>query len=182
MYITYLSRPVWDSSNENSFIPIQHYYTEGIDQQALCKLHGWKYSNTSNKVIDAIIFANELDLLEIRLRELYSVVDKFVIVESATTFTGNPKPTHFHNNRKRFAFAEDKIVYGLFKSPPVTAREAKTSMVILLLLPLSLDYNLPLIIYPYKISFISSFGASSLSTTHLPLPSSFPCNERNSSE
>lgn len=33
-------------------------------------------------IIDAILFFNELDVLEIRLNELNSVVDKFVIVES----------------------------------------------------------------------------------------------------
>jgi beta-1,4-mannosyl-glycoprotein beta-1,4-N-acetylglucosaminyltransferase len=39
-------------------------------------------------VFDAILFSNEMDMLEIRLRELYDVVDKFVIVESDHTFTG----------------------------------------------------------------------------------------------
>ncbi len=33
-----------------------------------------------------------LDLLEIRLRELYDVVDKFLILESDHTFTGMEKP------------------------------------------------------------------------------------------
>ena len=34
------------------------------------------------KVIDAFLFSGELDILEIRLNELDSVVDHFVIVES----------------------------------------------------------------------------------------------------
>jgi beta-1,4-mannosyl-glycoprotein beta-1,4-N-acetylglucosaminyltransferase len=33
-------------------------------------------------VIDAILFTDEIDILEIRLNEMNSVVDKFVIVEA----------------------------------------------------------------------------------------------------
>jgi beta-1,4-mannosyl-glycoprotein beta-1,4-N-acetylglucosaminyltransferase len=46
-------------------------------------------------------------------------------VESDRTFTDKPKLTEFKNNRERFTFAEDKIVYGLFNSPSgVTEKEA----------------------------------------------------------
>jgi beta-1,4-mannosyl-glycoprotein beta-1,4-N-acetylglucosaminyltransferase len=125
MYATYMTRPLWDS-HTTSFTPIPHFHADGVEQITLCGLHTWDYLPQGHKVIDAVIFANELDLLEIRLKELYPVVDMFLIVESERTFTDKPKPTLFHNNRARFAFAEDKIVYGLFKSPPVTAKEAKT--------------------------------------------------------
>ena len=37
---------------------------------------------------DAILFSNEMEILEIRLRELYEFVDKFIILESDHTFTG----------------------------------------------------------------------------------------------
>ena len=40
------------------------------------------------KVYDAILFSNEMEILEIRLRELYEFVDKFIILESDHTFTG----------------------------------------------------------------------------------------------
>jgi len=63
------------------------------------------------KVYDAVIFSVELDMLEIRLRELWDVVDKFVILESNATFTGLLKEESFKVNRERFAFAESKIVY-----------------------------------------------------------------------
>lgn len=46
---------------------------------------------------------NEIDLLEIKCRELAGVVDLFVIVEATTTYMGKPKPMHFANNRRRFA-------------------------------------------------------------------------------
>ena len=41
------------------------------------------------KVYDAILFSNEMEILEIRLRELYEFVDKFIILESDHTFTGS---------------------------------------------------------------------------------------------
>jgi beta-1,4-mannosyl-glycoprotein beta-1,4-N-acetylglucosaminyltransferase len=126
MFLSYLTRPLWDTPAP-PFTQIQHFYAEGIDQKTLCELHGWQQNNKTNKVIDAIIFSNELDLLEIRLRELYPVVDKFFIVESDKTFTYKPKTLEFHNNRERYAFAADKIVYGLFKTPSgVTEKQAKS--------------------------------------------------------
>jgi hypothetical protein len=54
-------------------------------------------------IITAQPFFNELDLLEIKCRELAGVVDLHVIVESELTFTGLPKPLHFYENRARFA-------------------------------------------------------------------------------
>jgi hypothetical protein len=53
-------------------------------------------------VIDCFLFFNELELLEVRLHELAGVVDTFVLVESAQTFTGLTKPLHFAENRARF--------------------------------------------------------------------------------
>ena len=50
-------------------------------------------------------------MLEARLQELDSVVDKFVLVESPRTFSGQPKPLHFKDNRARFAAFSQKIVY-----------------------------------------------------------------------
>jgi beta-1,4-mannosyl-glycoprotein beta-1,4-N-acetylglucosaminyltransferase len=54
-------------------------------------------------IVCASPFFNELDLLEIKLRELSGVVDLFVLVEATTTFTGIPKPLYFRDNAKRFA-------------------------------------------------------------------------------
>jgi len=64
------------------------------------------------KVIDCFPFFNELDLLEIRLNELRDVVDVFVITESPLTFTGQPKPLFFQDNRDRFGGFN--IVYAPF--------------------------------------------------------------------
>ena len=40
----------------------------------------------NQKIIDSFLFYNELDLLELRLEELYDHVDLFLIVESTKNF------------------------------------------------------------------------------------------------
>lgn len=80
----------------------------------ICRLHGWSLRPEPRRVFDGIIFSNELDMLEIRWHELYPYVTKFVILEANTTFTGIPKPLFFDLNRARFAFAEEKVVHGVF--------------------------------------------------------------------
>ncbi len=62
-------------------------------------------------IVDAVIFWNELDLLELRLNELDPVVDRFVIVESNRTHKGTLKPLYYAENKARFAAFEAKIVY-----------------------------------------------------------------------
>jgi hypothetical protein len=46
-------------------------------------------------IIEAVLFNNELELLDARFREGDGVVDTWVIIESPETFTGEPKPLHF---------------------------------------------------------------------------------------
>lgn len=48
-------------------------------------------------------FFNELDLLEIKCRELAGVVDLFVVVEAPITYTAIPKPLFYAENKARFA-------------------------------------------------------------------------------
>lgn len=55
-------------------------------------------------IIDACMFFNETELFELRLDELSSVVDKFVVVEAAESFTGKPRTTLFDK-------VSDKITY-----------------------------------------------------------------------
>lgn len=54
-------------------------------------------------IYDIFIFYNELDLLEIRLKELEPYVDMFVLVESRKTFSGKDKPLYFTENKERYA-------------------------------------------------------------------------------
>ncbi|KAK7857562.1 beta-1 [Quercus suber] len=111
--ISYFFRPLWDNPPP-PFKRLSHYYAENVSMDHLCRLHGWSVRSEPRRVYDAIIFSNELDILEIRWRELHSLVTKFVILESNTTFTGIPKPLFFASNQARFAFAEGKIVHDVF--------------------------------------------------------------------
>ena len=70
------------------------------------------------KIIDTFTFFNELDLLEIRLSEMYNHVDRFVIVESDYTFTGKYKGFMFEDNKSRYLQWIDKICYIKAHDPP----------------------------------------------------------------
>lgn len=63
------------------------------------------------KIYDCMIFFNELDILDIRLNELYDYVDKFVIVECVETHQGNEKPLYFLENSERYKKFSDKIIH-----------------------------------------------------------------------
>ncbi len=61
------------------------------------------------KIYDCFTFYNELDLLELRLRETYEEVDVFVIAEATHTFQGKQKPLYLKENWDRFAPWHDKM-------------------------------------------------------------------------
>ena len=63
------------------------------------------------KIFDCFKLLNELEFLELRLMELYDVVDYFVIVESNKTHTGKEKEFNFENNKDNFKDYIDKIIY-----------------------------------------------------------------------
>jgi hypothetical protein len=63
------------------------------------------------KIYDSFTFYNELDLLELRLTELYDHVDHFVIVEANQTFTNRTKPFNFEQHQDRYSQFLDKIIY-----------------------------------------------------------------------
>jgi len=70
-------------------------------------------------ITDAFMFFNELDLLEIRLHELSSVVDRFVLVEARETFSFRPKPLHYYDNRARFKQFWDRIDHRVIDRFPL---------------------------------------------------------------
>jgi hypothetical protein len=103
---------------------IPHYdVSEPILPGELCALHGWSNLSTSNnaspRVYDAFLYSIELDLLEIRLHELWDVVDTFVIVEATRSFAGDlrhdmtPLLYDFAFPRARLGWASSKIRYEL---------------------------------------------------------------------
>lgn len=134
--ISYASRPLWDTPDgPKNLVP--HFYALGVDPTPdICRLHGYEpRPNVEGKEVwDAVLLSTELDLLEIRMNELDSVVDRFFIIESDReypaslvaipelirrarigTFTGLPKPTYFKDalQTPRFARFIPKTTYAL---------------------------------------------------------------------
>lgn len=70
-------------------------------------------------IYDCIPFFNELDILKLRMHIMSPYVDKFVIEEAAVTFSGEPKPMIFAQNREKFSEFEDKILYVAVEEIPV---------------------------------------------------------------
>lgn len=71
-------------------------------------------------IVDCFLFFQELDLLEIRLKYLYDVVDQFIILESTESFTGKEKPLIYKKNSKRFEKYIDKINYFVINDKHLT--------------------------------------------------------------
>lgn len=63
------------------------------------------------KVYDCFTFFNEFELLELRLKTYYDIVDRFVIVEADKTHANNPKPFNFYERRDEFKKYFPKIHY-----------------------------------------------------------------------
>ncbi|MDD7908706.1 N-acetylglucosaminyltransferase [Pseudovibrio exalbescens] len=78
------------------------------------------------RVIDGFTFFNELDVLELRLGELYDVVDQFILVEATQTFTGGAKALFYSDNKERFSAFADKITHVIVSDMPEDAPSAWT--------------------------------------------------------
>lgn len=65
-------------------------------------------------MFDCVLINDELDILDIRLNTLDSVIERFIIVESDKTHSGKPKPLHFEQNRARFQKFEHKISHLVY--------------------------------------------------------------------
>lgn len=63
------------------------------------------------KIIDCFMFYNELDVLKVRLHELYEVVDTIIIIEATRTHTGKPKQMYYLENKHLFKDYNDKIIH-----------------------------------------------------------------------
>src|SRR5438045_3302668 len=69
-------------------------------------------------IYDCFLFYNELDLLDIRLHELDSIVDKFVLVEGTVTHTNDPKRLYYKENKIRFKKYHKKIIHIIVDDSP----------------------------------------------------------------
>ena len=63
------------------------------------------------KTFDCFPFFNELDLLDLRLRHLSNVIDKFIIVEGEYSHQGRKKKLYFDENKSQFKKYENKIIH-----------------------------------------------------------------------
>ena len=118
------SRPMWEAPPK-PFTVIPHFYHHNLTVHTHCKLHGFhvRPADKRVKIVDAILFSNELDVLMIRVREMMDSVDYFVIIESLRTFTGKEKPLTYRLNKHLFAFAEHKIRHVVMELPPLNGRD-----------------------------------------------------------
>ncbi len=73
---------------------------------------------TRPRVFDCFMFNNELDILELRLSELFDVVDVFVLIEATFSHRGNSKPLHYRENERRFARYSKKVKNITIRSMP----------------------------------------------------------------
>ncbi|TEY37141.1 hypothetical protein BOTCAL_0531g00040 [Botryotinia calthae] len=98
----------------NNFLP-----ASSADQ--LCASHSltpYPHRSQKRKIYDLFMVNSELDWLEIRLNEMNTEVDYFVILEAPTTFTGLAKNMTFQENRAKFSAFEDKIIYHVLTDAP----------------------------------------------------------------
>ena len=70
------------------------------------------------KVFDCFLYNGELDVLCIRLNELREVVHRFVVVESDTTFSGQPKTVSFDPLEPRIAAFAENIRHVVINDMP----------------------------------------------------------------
>ena len=75
-------------------------------------------------IYDCFMFNNELMLLEIRLNELNPFIDRFILVEAAHTFSGEPKKLYYEQVKDSDIFApfKDKIIHCVYNEIPNSDR------------------------------------------------------------
>ena len=74
--------------------------------------------NQQGRVFDCFTFYNEINVLLMRLVELYDVVDWFVLVEADRTFSNLPKPLYFQDYQGLFTPFKDKIIHVIVRDMP----------------------------------------------------------------
>lgn len=77
------------------------------------------------KVVDAFIFFNELELLDVRLNVLNDAVDYFVLVESTISHAGKDKPLYYKENKSLFEKFNHKIIHHIVDDTPNSFDEAR---------------------------------------------------------
>ena len=65
------------------------------------------------------MFFNEINILQLRIKLLYDIVDYFIIVEGDTTFQGEYKDYFYEKYEYMFEEFKDKIIYKKIKIPSI---------------------------------------------------------------
>ncbi|KAF7887927.1 uncharacterized protein EAF01_011081 [Botrytis porri] len=110
-----------DISFEERTAHIGNNFLPAASADQLCASHSLtSYPDRSQKrkIYDLFMVNSELDWLEIRLNEMNTEVDYFVILEAPTTFTGLAKNMTFQEHRAKFSAFEDKIIYHVLTDAP----------------------------------------------------------------
>jgi hypothetical protein len=71
-------------------------------------------------IFDLTMFRDELDMLEVRLREFEDLDVTHVVAEAPVDHRGHPKPLHYAENKDRFAPWSDRIIHVIAGDLPVT--------------------------------------------------------------
>ena len=66
-------------------------------------------------VYDCTMFHWEFDMLELRIKELWDVVDYFCVTESEVDHRGNPRELALTNNLEKFDWAKEKLIVNVSK-------------------------------------------------------------------
>jgi len=111
-FMRFISRPLYDSQSYDDWHKFSYNPT---NLPETCTKNGWAVRKDSVKLYDAFLFSHELDILEIRLKELYDIVDFFVITESKQTFSKQGQKNLFFNLTKstRFKKYMPKIIHHI---------------------------------------------------------------------
>ncbi len=68
-------------------------------------------------IYNGFIFFNEFNMLDIRLHELWDIVDKFILVESHQTHRGGEKRLWFNERKDEYKQFESKIIHIIHDLP-----------------------------------------------------------------
>lgn len=116
--LSYSTRPLWDKPSAPQQV-LAHLQSPNVpaNDAAACARHGWQTRPSPRPLLwDATLFSTELDLLEIRLTELWDVVDVFLVLESTHTMTGTEKKQLLlRDNMERFKPWASKLRYSLYE-------------------------------------------------------------------
>jgi len=84
--------------------------TAVLERHCAARYHSAVRAGGPVRVVEGLMFNNEVDMLELHLQELYAVVDVFVVVEAKQSHQGKAKPLYFEQAKTTvFAPYLDKI-------------------------------------------------------------------------